>query len=356
MSGLASGGEFPAGARAGEGSSPRLDSWVMAAVGGDAEEVGGGGRSGFHVPVMVGEVVAGLALAGGGVYVDGTLGEGGHSEAILRAWPAVRLVVGIDLDGRSVDAAAGRLAGYGSRFVGVRGNYADMVGLAGGLGVTEVDGVLLDLGFSSRQVDGVGYGMSFQRDERLDMRFDGDGGLDAGVVVNTFAEGELAEVFWRFGEERGARAVARAIVRERSGGVIGTTGELAGLVERVLGGGRRGGRRGVHPATRVFQALRILVNGELDNLRGGLEGAVGLLRAGGRLAVISYHSLEDRVVKGFLGRGAAVCVCPRGLPVCVCGHRATVEVVNRRVIRPSGEELAANPRSRSGRLRVARRV
>lgn len=371
MSGLASGGEFPAGARAGERSSPRLALGLRfasegLASGGLASGSGlasGGFASGYHVPVMVGEAVRGLAGAdgdgaggadgAGGVFVDGTLGEGGHSEAVLRAFPGARLVLGIDLDGRSVVAAAGRLAGFGARFAAVQGNYADMRVLAGGLGVGAADGVLLDLGFSSRQVDGPGYGMSFQLDERLDMRYDGGQGVDAGEVVNTWAEGELAEAFRRYGEEPRAGAAARAIVRERAARPVMTTGALAGVVERAVGGRR--GRR-IHPATRVFQALRIVVNGELDNLQGGLAAAVGLLRPGGRLVVISYHSLEDRIVKGFLARGSAWCVCPPGLPVCVCGHSATVAVVNRRVVRPAREELEANPRSRSARLRAARRI
>ena len=311
----------------------------------------------YHIPVMAAEAAQGLIAGDDAVYVDGTLGEGGHSEAILRALPAARLVIGIDLDSRSVAAAAGRLASFGSRFRPLHGNYADMVSLAAGQGVTEADGVLLDLGFSSRQVDRAGYGMSFQSDEPLDMRYDAGQSLDAAEVVNSFSERELADLFRRYGEEPRAGAVARAIVRERAAHPVRTTGALAALAERAVGlaGKGRRGRR-VHPATRVFQALRIAVNGELDNLRAGLAAAVGLLRPQGRLAVISYHSLEDRIVKNFLARGAAACVCPPGLPACVCGHRPTMEIVNRRVIRPSGEETAANPRSRSARLRLARRI
>ena len=307
----------------------------------------------YHLPVMAGEVTRSLVAGENGVFLDGTLGEGGHSEAILQAAPPARLVIGIDLDNRSVAAAAGRLAPFGSRFLPLQGNYADMVSLAAGQGVLQVDGVLLDLGFSSRQVDRPGYGFSLQTDEPLDMRYDAGQPLDAAALVNSRSEAELEGLFRRFGEEPRARAVARAIVRERVVRPLTTTAALASLIERVLG--RRPGRR-IHPATRVFQALRIAVNGELDNLQAGLEAAVELLRPGGRLAVISYHSLEDRIVKNFLARRSAACVCPPGLPVCVCEHSPTMEIINRRVIRPSLEEIAANPRSRSARLRLAQRI
>lgn len=306
-----------------------------------------------HLSVMAGEVVSGLAAGENAIILDGTLGEGGHSEAILRSRPQARLVIGVDLDRRSVAAASRRLSPFGSRFLPLRGNYADMAALVAEQGVRQVDGVLLDLGFSSRQVSRPGYGFSFQTDEPLDMRYDPDQAVDASHIVNTRSESELAELFRRYGEEPRARAIARAIVRERAGRPLTSTGALAAVVERLAGG--RGGRR-THPATRVFQALRIAVNGELDNLQAGLEAAVALLRPGGRLAVISYHSLEDRIVKNFLARQSAACVCPPGLPVCVCGHSPTLEIINRRVARPSAAEVASNPRSRSARLRLAQRT
>ena len=307
----------------------------------------------YHLPVMAGEVVSGLVVEENGVILDGTLGEGGHSGVILRASPQARLVIGVDLDQRSVAVASQRLSPFSSRFLPLQGNYADMVALVAERGVRQVDGVLLDLGFSSRQVDRPGYGLSFQADEPLDMRYDAGQPLDASAIVNSYSEPELAGLLRRYGEEPRARAIARAVVRERASRPITSTVALASLVERLTG--RRGGRR-VHPATRVFQALRIAVNGELDNLQAGLEAAVGLLRPGGHLAVISYHSLEDRIVKNFLARQSAACVCPPGLPVCVCGHSPTMEIINRRVMRPSVEEVASNPRSRSARLRLARRM
>ena len=325
----------------------------------------------YHLPVMAQEVVLGLAVRRGGVYIDGTLGEGGHSLALLEAIPAeyvdpatengpvaagsagAGLVIGIDLDERSVSSASNRLAEFGPRFLPARGNYADMVAIAAQHGVTLADGVLLDLGFSSRQVDRPGYGLSFMADEPLDMRYDAGQEVDAAGLVNSASAEELTDIFRRYGEESRARAVALAIVRERASRPIASTAALAELVGRVYG--RRRGHR-IHPATRVFQALRIAVNGELENLKAGLEAAVAMLRPGGRLAVISYHSLEDRIVKNFMAHQSAICVCPPGLPECVCGQNPTLAVVNRRIIRPSGEEVAFNPRSRSARLRLARRI
>ena len=309
--------------------------------------------SGYHLPVMETEVVNALIAGENGVYLDGTLGEGGHSLAMLRAVPEARLVVGLDLDSRSVSVAANRLFSFGARFMALKGNYADMLSLTNREGIAVVDGVLLDLGFSSRQVDQRGYGFSFQCDELLDMRYDAEQSLNASTVVNASSQSELTEIFKRLGEEPRAPALARAIVRERSIRRLNTTMELASLVERVVG--RRSSRK-VHPATRVFQALRIAVNGELDNLRDGLAASVELLKPGGRLAVISYHSLEDRIVKNFLARFSASCICPPGLPECVCGHSPSLEIINRRVIRPGVEEIASNPRSRSARLRLARKI
>ena len=323
-----------------------------------------------HLPVLADEVVNGLAVAPGGTYLDGTLGDGGHSHAILSVLARLDAsnasdatpesqgsspwqVLGIDLDGRAVAEAARRLESFGSAFQAMQGNYADMVSLAGRHGVRQVDGVVLDLGFSSRQVDRPGYGMSFQTDEPLDMRYDHTQEVTAADLVNNSPDNELFDLFRRLGEEPRARAIARAIVRERTARPIGTTRELAGLVERIVG--RRRSYR-IHPATRVFQALRIAVNRELENLQAGLKEAVALLRPEGRLAVISYHSLEDRIVKNFLGHRSAICVCPPGLPECVCGQKPDMAIVNRRIIRPSGEEVAFNPRSRSARLRLARRI
>ena len=322
-----------------------------------------------HVPVMAAEVVSGLQIKPGGVYVDGTLGEGGHSLAILQSRGDLHdtgqtgedsavdlgpsLVIGIDLDRYSVAQTEALLARFGSRFVALQGNYADMLSLAEARGIDGVDGVVLDLGFSSRQIDRPGYGLSFQTDEPLDMRYDSAQGVSAAELVNAAEEQELTGLLRMYGEEHRARQIARAIVAERAVRPIATTGRLAEVVERVSA--RRPGHR-LHPATRVFQALRIAVNRELENLKAGLEAAVSLLRPDGVLAVISYHSLEDRIVKSFIARQSALCVCPPGLPECVCGQTPTLAILNRRVIRPSPLETAQNPRSRSARLRLARRT
>ena len=304
----------------------------------------------FHLPVLQTEVVDRLGVRSGGVYVDATVGDGGHALALLRASSPLGCVCGIDLDPRSLVRAEQRLAPFGSRFTPVLGSYASMVSLVQGAwgGGVRVDGILLDLGISSRQVDGPGFGFSFQRDEPLDMRFNPDADVPtAAELVNTWPEARLASVLREFGEEPRAAAIARSLVRGRP---VRTTAQLAELA------GGRGGRRGprrTHPATRTFQALRIAVNDELNTLEEGLKAAVELLAPEGRVGIISYHSLEDRLVKNFLAREGAQCICPPGLPVCVCNHKPTINLVNRRIIRPSVEEVAANPRSRSSRLRVA---
>jgi len=289
-------------------------------------------------------------LQEGGDYVDGTTGEGGHSQAILQAEPQVKTVLGIDWDSRSLRTAQSRLAEFGSRFLPAPGNYADMAELARERGISEVNGILLDLGFSSRQVETPGYGLSFQTDEPLDMRYDPDGDLTAEEIVNTYDERELGQLIRRYGEETRGMGIARAIIKDRP---VTTTGHLASIVGGLLG--RRPGQR-VNPATKTFQALRIEVNDELSNVERGLDAAVGLLAVGGRLAVISYHSLEDRIIKSYFNGEAATCVCPPGLPVCVCGQTPRIKIINRRVIKPSEEEVQSNPRSRSAKLRVVQRI
>ncbi len=305
----------------------------------------------YHQPVLLRETVERLGVRPEGVYVDATVGEGGHASAVLVASAPSGVVLGVDRDPRSLSRAETRLREYGGRFIGIQGNYADAVSLVGSQGFDRVDGFLLDLGFSSRQVDAEGYGMSFQRDEPLDMRYDTDHQtLTAADIVNQHSEQDLARVIAEYGEEPRARGLARAIVRARP---ITHTAELAAVVARTAPPRRV---RRVHPATRVFQALRIAVNDELAHLSRGLEAAESLLAAGGRLVVISYHSLEDRLVKNRLARQAARCICPPELPVCQCDHEPTLRLINRRIIRPSAAETGANPRSRSARMRVAERI
>ena len=303
-----------------------------------------------HLPVLLDEVLRSLALQAGGVYLDGTAGEGGHSQAMLGTDPLVKSVLSIDVDPRSLEASRVRLASFGDRCITAAGNYADMLQIAAGHGIYEVNGVLLDLGFSSRQIMSYGYGLSFQVDEPLDMRYDPQGVLTAGEIVNTYDEYELGQLIRRFGEEPRRMSIARAIIKARP---VTTTGQLSAVVGRLLG--RRSSQR-VNPATKTFQALRIAVNDELSNVELGLESALKLLAFNGRLAVISYHSLEDRIVKSFFNREAADCVCPSRLPVCVCDQTPRLKIINRRVIKPSEQEVRFNPRSRSAKLRVAQRV
>ena len=291
-----------------------------------------------------------LMVQESGIYVDGTTGEGGHSQAILQAWRHVQIVLGIDLDSRSLEIAQSRLAGFADRFLPVHGNYVDMVQLAAARGITQVEGVLLDLGFSSRQVENPGYGLSFQTDEPLDMRYNPNGDLTAEEIVNTYDERELGQLIRRYGEEPRGMNIARAIIKGRP---VMTTSQLASIVSELLG--RRPGQR-TNPATKTFQALRIAVNDELSNVERGLDAAIGLLAAGGRLAVISYHSLEDRIIKSFFNREAATCVCPPRLPECVCGQTPRLKIINRRVIKPSEQEVQSNPRSRSAKLRLVQRI
>lgn len=324
----------------------------------------------WHRPALLAEVVGQLGARPGGWYVDGTVGDGGHTQALLQASAPDGRVLGIDRDPRSLVRATARLlpfnnkataTGQPARFTPARGSYAAMIALARQAwgDAAQADGILLDLGLASRQVDAPGFGGSWQRDEALDMRFDPDApGPTAAELVNSWPESQLAGVLAELGEEPRARAIARAIARQRP---IATTGQLAAVVSRAVGqsaspaAGHRSGRR-IHPATRTFQALRLAVNNELEQLTTGLTAAPELLKSGGRLAVISYHSLEDRIVKQALATAAAACLCPPGLPVCVCRHQPTLRLVNRRVIRPDAAETAANPRVRSAKLRVAERL
>ena len=301
-----------------------------------------------HEPVMLHEAVEGLAVRAGGRYVDATVGLGGHAAAILEAAAPGGCLLGIDADPDALAGAAQRLGPFGDAVVLVQGNFRNIAALCAERDFTAVDGVLFDLGVSSLQLELPGRGFSFQRDEPLDMRMDPAGDLTAAEIVNEYDEQELAELIRDFGEERRARRIARAIVERRP---ITTTGELVNAVEQAVG---RGPKRQIHPATLTFQALRIAVNQELDSLVEALPAAHGLLAGvGARLVVIAFHSLEDRIVKEYFRRESTDCICPPRTPMCVCGHRATLRLVNRRVLRPADAEVARNPRARSARMRVA---
>ncbi len=306
------------------------------------------GRS-LHIPVMVEEVVGALAVLPGGRYVDCTVGTGGHAEAILEAASPGGLLLGLDVDAQALAVAEQRLAPFKPDVRLVEANFRDLAAVCRAYNFVPVHGVLFDLGLSSFQLAHEERGFSFQVEGPLDMRFDLSQELTANDVVNHFSERELAHIIWHYGEEPQARQIARAIVRSRP---IRTTMELAEVVARAVG--TAGGR--IHPATRTFQAIRIAVNRELENLEIGLLQALQVLGKGGRLVVISYHSLEDRLVKQFIAREAKDCICPPESPLCRCGHKATLRPVLPGPLRPTLEEIKRNPRARSARLRVAEKV
>lgn len=307
-----------------------------------------------HHSVLPTEVLQYLAPQAGGVYLDGTLGGGGHSELILEASGPDGQLYGIDRDTSALQSASARLARFGNRFHPLHGTFGDMVDLLAAQGVRAVDGVVLDLGVSSPQLDRAERGFSFRAEGPLDMRMDPSRGETAAELVNSLSERELEQAIKEYGEERWARKIAQRIVAARQEQPFETTLQLAELVERTIP--RRFQEDRIHPATRTFQALRILVNGELDQVTRGLEAAIGLLRPGGRLVVISFHSLEDRIVKQGLRDAATGCRCPRQLPQCVCGQLPLVRVMTSRPVTAGVAELAANPRSRSAKLRAAERL
>lgn len=300
-----------------------------------------------HEPVLLREVLVCLNPQPGGRFIDGTVGAGGHAQRLLEATTPGGRLLGFDRDPTALAYATRRLAPFGERFTPVARTYGDMGDIAPEFGFSSVDGVLLDLGLSSRQLDDAKRGFSFLKEGPLDMRFDPRQGETAADLINNLSAEELADIFRRYGEEQQSRRIARLIVIHRP---LRTTTELAGLIEREIG---RRSHTGRHPATKVFQALRIAVNGELEEVERGIRAAVDLLRPGGRLAVISFHSLEDRLVKQFFRESARDCICPPEQPVCTCGTQPTLRLVRRKVIQATPEEIAANPRSRSARLRVA---
>jgi 16S rRNA (cytosine1402-N4)-methyltransferase len=309
-----------------------------------------------HQPVLLREVLAYLQPRAGGRYIDGTLGAGGHAAAILEQSAPDGRLLGFDRDPAALAFAASRLAPFGDRFAGVAQSFGDMGAVAPERGFGGADGILLDLGLSSRQLEDAGRGFSFLKEGPLDMRFDPRQGATAAELINNSSAEELADIFRRYGEEGQSRRIARILVDHRP---LQTTSELAGLIEREIGRHGRKGQRfgpGRHPATQVFQALRIAVNDELGEIERGLRAATDLLRPGGRLVVISFHSLEDRLVKQFIRRESRDCICPPEQPVCTCGARPRLKPVTRKAVKATVEEIEANPRSRSARLRVATRT
>ena len=309
--------------------------------------------SGFHhVSVLLEECVTGLNIRPEGIYVDGTLGGAGHSCRIAERLTTGRLI-GIDRDPVALKAAGERLAPYGDRVTLVHSNFCRMASVLEGLGISGVDGILLDLGVSSPQLDDGQRGFSYMADAPLDMRMDGGDALTADTVVNTWSYEELKKILYEYGEERYAPTIASAIVRRRETAPIRTTLELVDVIRSAMPPAAL--REKQHPAKRSFQAIRIAVNDELNSVAKAMEAAIPLLNSGGRLAVITFHSLEDRIVKNAMAAAAKGCICPPEFPVCVCGRKPQVDILTRKPIVSAPQELERNPRARSAKLRICQK-
>ena len=312
-------------------------------------------ETGFHhVPIMVSEVLALLEPARGGIFVDGTLGGGGHAEAVLSAMPETGRLFGIDRDDEALKAAGARLSRFGDRFTAIKGNFFDMKSLLKDYGVEKVDGILLDLGVSSHQLDAAERGFSYKAEAPLDMRMDRSAPLTARTVVNTWSESELKRIFYEYGEEKFSAKIAARIVERRKEQPIETTTELAELIKGAIPAKFRNEPQ--HPARRCFQAIRIAVNGELDGLHDAIQAAHDLLNPGGRLAILTFHSLEDRIVKNAFRTFENPCTCPKSAPVCICGKKPTAKVLTRHPLVASEQEQKENSRATSAKLRAIVRM
>lgn len=307
----------------------------------------------FHISVLLQECLDGLNIRPDGIYIDGTLGGAGHSSQIAKRLTTGRLI-GIDRDPVALKAAGERLSPYSDRVTLVHSNFCRMAEVVKELGLPGVDGILLDLGVSSPQLDEVSRGFSYMADAPLDMRMNGKDALTAREVVNTWPQEELRRILWNYGEERYAPQIASAICRRREVSPIETTLELVDVIRSAMPASAL--REKQHPAKRTFQAIRIAVNDELGSVEKAMEAAIPLLNPGGRLAVITFHSLEDRIVKLSMAEAAKGCTCPPQFPVCVCGKKPIVKLISRKPIVASPEELEANPRSRSAKLRVCEKL
>jgi len=309
----------------------------------------------YHQPVLLSETLALLDPREGGVFVDATLGGAGHAVEIARAIGRDGVLVGIDRDPEAIEFARNRLAGFDCRKVIVRANFADIRAVIESAGISEIDGVLFDFGVSSHQLDSE-RGFTFQRDEPLDMRMSAlePDTPSAADIVNRYSESDLADLIWKYGEERYSRRIARAIVERRSKAPITRTCELEEAIWSAVPVSYRHGQ--IHPSTRSFQAIRCVVNRELESIEAALPEAVGALKPGGRMCAISFHSLEDRIVKQFFRRMSGRCECPPRMPICECGAEEVMRIITRKPIVPGPEEIEANARSRSARLRCAQKL
>jgi len=302
-----------------------------------------------HKPVMSEEILEVLQIKHGGMYIDCTIGGGGHATAILEKITPGGKLLGIDADPQAIEVTRERLNPYKKNITLVNDNFRHIEDICNRFSFYPVDGILLDLGMSSLQLTEPDRGFSFQQDSPLDMRFNPNQTLTAADIVNSYLEAELTYLLKEYGEERRSRQIARNIVRNRP---INTTLKLTKVIEQAV----HGTRGKIHPATRTFQALRITVNNELENIKLALGQSTNLLKNGGRIAVISFHSLEDRMVKDFFRQESSGCLCPPHIPMCLCDHTPSLKTVTRKPINSSAREIAANPRSRSAKLRVAERL
>ncbi len=306
----------------------------------------------FHVPVLLEETVQYLQCSCDGVYVDCTVGTGGHSERILNETAPKGIVIGIDVDAESLAVAKRRLKSFGSRFMDVHGDYRNLPEILDSLHIDEVDGILVDLGLSSFQLSDSSRGFSFQKEGPLDMRFNRKTGVPLHSVISDLSERQIQQLLKRFGEEKRAKSIAREIVKSCKKGRIEKTSDLVTIVTKIYG--KRKWR--IHPATRAFQSFRIFINKELEGLDEFLHHAVLRLKKAGRLAVLAYHSLEDRIIKQTFKRLSFPCTCPPSFPVCCCGKTQLVNLLTSRPITPKKEEMLQNPRSRSAKMRVVERI
>ncbi|MBO4363613.1 MAG: 16S rRNA (cytosine(1402)-N(4))-methyltransferase RsmH [Clostridia bacterium] len=311
-----------------------------------------------HVPVLLDECMENLQIKPDGTYVDGTVGGGGHSGEILKKLGLGGFLIGIDRDAEAIEAARSGLDSVlkendsGAKFTLVHGNYVDMVAICRGLGVERVDGILLDLGVSSHQFDTAERGFSYRFDAPLDMRMNREDRLTAAEVVNTYSERALSDIIYRYGEERWAKRIASFIVEQRKKAPIETTFQLVDVIKKAI---PKGAREDGHPAKKTFQAIRIEVNGELDVLAGVIGEAIELLKPGGVMEIITFHSLEEGIVKKLFKKAENPCTCPPDLPVCVCGKKPLGKMITRSAILPTEEEIERNPRAKSAKLRVFKR-
>ncbi|NSW51074.1 MAG: 16S rRNA (cytosine(1402)-N(4))-methyltransferase RsmH [Anaerolineae bacterium] len=309
-----------------------------------------------HLPVLFEETMTALQPKPGGRYIDCTLGAGGHALGILQRTEPDGLLLGFDLDASAIEIARGRLSDFGQRVVLRHASYLEMHAVLQELGWNHVDGIVIDFGVSSMQLDQPQRGFSFREDGLLDMRFDPSRGTSAADWLKTIMEDELADVLWKYGEERASRRIAAAIVTARSHAPIQTTHQLADIIQNTVGRKKERGRRPIHPATRSFQAIRIAVNHELQSVEAVLPLAVQALKPGGRLAVISFHSLEDRIVKDYFHTESRDCICPPHQPVCTCNHTAILHRITHKPITAADAENQENPRARSAKLRVVEKM